>query len=148
MDQSYYDTGLSLGWDGQPRMAVPANLVNKLRQVAAEMLISYHSFSLEQLNIYNCISGFGRHRSPNNPQEDRIAMPYEVAFVFKVPGVIRNLRTTDSSKRHSFLCGKMACKYRLPPIAPYLRVPQSRGDTKGRIWLSRQQCVFVCVHSC
>jgi hypothetical protein len=139
MDQSYYDTGLSLGWDGQPRMAVPANLVNKLRQVAAEMLISYHSFSLEQLNIYNCISGFGRHRSPSYLRDDRIAMPCEVAFVLKAPGVIRLICERPIHhplKRHSFLCGKMVRKTRLPPIAPYVRMPQSCGDTKGRIWLS------------
>jgi hypothetical protein len=138
-------------WDGQPRMAVPANLVNKLRQVAAEMLISYHSFSLEQLNIYNCISGFGRHRSPSYLRDDRIAMPCEVTFALKLPGVIRWIceRWTDpSSSEESLLSLRQGGAQNSTSADSTIRMPQSRGDTKGRIWLSQQQSVFVRVHSC
>ena len=78
-------------WDGQLHMAVPANFVNKLHEVAAEMLMFYHSVSLEQLTKYDCISALGRHRPLSCPQDNRIAIPCKVAFVLKVPGVIRGI---------------------------------------------------------
>jgi hypothetical protein len=103
-------------------MAVPANLVNKLHEVAAEMLMFHHSVSLEQLTTYDCISALGRHRPLSCPQDNCIAIPCKVAFVLKVPGVIRGICERPIHhplQRHSFLSGRMARKNRLPPIAPY-----------------------------